>query len=103
MSYLLLLQIINNTLGSTSVIKTRKAHKIPDRITSSLVSYRNKEDKTNEGIQLSEVKETDTNKDKEKTKLNIQTRKSERIRKQRYVISPEDIGNNDDEDDHDYK
>ena len=34
---------------------------------------------------------------------NKQTRKSERIKKQRYEIHPDDIGDNDDEKDKNYK
>ena len=30
-------------------------------------------------------------------------RRSEKVRKQRYTIHPDDIGNNDDEDDENYK
>ena len=33
---------------------------------------------------------------------NIHIRRSERVRKQRYNINPDDIGNDDDEDDQDY-
>ena len=34
---------------------------------------------------------------------NTHVRRSERVRKQRYNINPDDIGNNDDKDDQDYK
>ena len=35
--------------------------------------------------------------------LQVTVRRSERVRKQRYNIHPDDIGNNDDEDDENYK
>ena len=47
-------------------------------------------------------KENKTNKESPKTLENIQTRRSERVRKQRYNIHPDDIGNDDDETDQDY-
>ena len=47
--------------------------------------------------------EKDTNEEKKETMRNTHVRRSERVRKQRYNINPDDIGNNDDKDDQDYK
>ena len=47
--------------------------------------------------------EKDTNKEKKETMREMPVRRSERVRKQRYNIHPDDIGNNDDEDDENYK
>ena len=47
-------------------------------------------------------KENKTNKESPKMLENIQTRRLERVRKQRYNIHPDDIGNDDDENDQDY-
>ena len=54
-------------------------------------------------VKISKNQENDTNKEKKETMRNIHTRRSERIRKQRYNINHDDIGNDDDKDDHDYK
>ena len=47
-------------------------------------------------------KENKTNKESPKMLENIQTRRSERVWKQRYNIHPDDIGNDDDETDQYY-
>ena len=49
-----------------------------------------------------ETIENETNTESPETMENIHIRRSERVRKQRYNINPDDIGNNDDEDDQDY-
>ena len=55
-----------------------------------------KEDSTDENSKGNETTQETRNDNK-------QVRKSERIRKQRYEIHPDDIGNNDDEKDKNYK
>ena len=47
--------------------------------------------------------EKDINRSKKKTTKEVPVRRSERVRKQIYNIHPDDIGNNDDEDDENYK
>ena len=47
--------------------------------------------------------EKDTNEEKKETMREMPVRRSERVRKQRYNIHPDDIGNNDDEYDENYK
>ena len=49
-----------------------------------------------------ETIENETNTESPEMTGNIHVRRSERVRKQRYNINPDDIGNNDDEDDQDY-
>ena len=67
-----------------------------------------KEDIDKDGIKVSSRnqetidKENKTNTESPKTMENIHTRRSERVRKQRYNIHPDDIGNDDDETDQDY-
>ena len=46
--------------------------------------------------------ENDTNIERKETMRNTHVRRSERVRKQRYNINPDDIGNNDDKNDQDY-
>ena len=95
----------NDEVASNDESDENKGGTKRNKSTKSISNEESKyeEDIDKEGVKLSETQETDTNEEKKKTIRNIQTRKSERIRKQRYVINPEDIGNNDDEDDQDYK
>ena len=63
-----------------------------------------KEDTDEKVIKISaKHQEKDTNKSKKETMKEMPVRRSERVRKQRYNIHPDDIGNNDDEDDENYK
>ena len=45
----------------------------------------------------------DVNRSKKAITSEVTVRRSERVRKQRYNIHPDDIGNNDDEKDENYK
>ena len=45
----------------------------------------------------------DVNRSKKAITSEVTVRRSERVRKQRYEIHPDDIGNNDDENDENYK
>ena len=65
-----------------------------------------KEDIDKDDIKISsrnkETIENEINTQNTETMGSVHTRRSERVRKQRYNINPDDIGNNDDEDDQDY-
>ena len=69
---------------------------------------KNEDDNVNEETDNEKEDSTDENSEENETiqevrNENKQVRKSERIRKQRYEIHPDDIGNNDDEKDKSYK
>ena len=95
----------SNETGDDEIsIENNKIHSIP----KSTENTDMKEDIDKDGNKVSFRKqetidkENETNTESPETMENIHTRRSERVRKQRYNINPDDIGNDDDENNQDY-
>ena len=102
---------INETNGVASNDETNKSNEVTREDEDdgceniNIVDEDGRKKETDErDIRISTIQQgEDINRSKKEITSEVTVRRSERVRKQRYNIHPDDIGNNDDKDDENYK